>query len=144
MQSGVIANYPVIDIKATLIDGSYHDVDSSEMAFKIASSMCLRDAVRKAQNAILEPIMKVEVTTPEEYMGDVIGDLNSRRGQIQGMTDRANAKVIDALIPLAEMFGYSTQLRSLSQGRANYSMEFALYRDVPRNVQEEIVAKVKG
>jgi elongation factor G len=144
MQSGVIANYPVIDVKATLLDGSYHDVDSSEMAFKIASSMCLRDAVRKAQNAILEPIMKVEVTTPEEYMGDVIGDMNSRRGQIQGMTDRANAKVIDAHVPLAEMFGYATQLRSLSQGRANYSMEFALYRDVPRNVQEEIVAKVKG
>ncbi len=144
MQGGVLAGYPVIDVKATLLDGSYHDVDSSEMAFKIAGSMCLKDAVRKAQHAILEPIMKVEVTTPEDYMGDVIGDLNARRGQIQGMNDRANIKVVDALVPLGEMFGYATQLRSLTQGRANYSMEFALYRDVPRNVQEEITAKSRG
>ena len=144
MESGVLANYPVIDVKATLKDGSYHDVDSSEMAFKIAASMCLKEAVKKAQNAILEPMMTVEVTTPEEYMGDVIGDLNSRRGQVHGMNDRGNAKVIDALVPLAEMFGYATNLRSITQGRANYAMEFKTYNPVPRNVQEEIIAKAQS
>lgn len=144
METGVIAGYPVVDLKAILRDGSYHEVDSSEIAFKIAASMALRDAVNKANPSILEPIMKVEVVTPEEYMGDVIGDLNSKRGQIQGMNNRGNAKVIDALVPLAEMFGYATALRSMTQGRASYTMEFCKYEEVPRNIQEEIVARAKG
>ncbi len=138
---GVIAGYPVVDIKATLIDGSYHEVDSNEMAFQIAGSMCLQEGVRKGNPVVLEPIMKVEAVTPEEYAGDVMGDLNSKRGRIEGMTDRANAKVIRALVPLAEMFGYATNLRSMSQGRASSTMEFDHYEKVPANIQAELVAK---
>lgn len=136
--NGVIAGYPVVDIKAVAYDGSYHDVDSSEVAFKIAGSMAFREGVKNAAPALLEPIMKVEVVTPEKHMGDVVGDLNARRGQIEEITDRGNAKVIDARVPLGEMFGYATQLRSMSSGRANYSMEFDHYQEVPRNIQEEI------
>ncbi|MEI6221749.1 MAG: elongation factor G [bacterium] len=144
MAGGIIAGYPVVDIKATLTDGSYHDVDSSEMAFKIAASMTLRDGVKKARHILLEPVMKVEVVTPEDYMGDVIGDINSKRGQILGMSDRGNAKVVASLVPLAAMFGYATSLRSMTQGRASYSMEFSKYEQVPNNVQEEIIARSKG
>ena len=139
MDSGVLAGYPLIDIKATLIDGSYHDVDSNEMAFKIAGSMALKEGVRKADPAILEPIMDVEVVTPDDYLGDVMGDLSSRRGKIGGMTQRAGAQVIGASVPLGEMFGYSTTLRSLSQGRAVYSMQFSHYSEVPKSRAEEII-----
>jgi len=139
MDSGVLAGYPLIDIKATLVDGSYHDVDSNEMAFKIAGSMALKAGVRKANPAILEPIMDVEVVTPDEYLGDVMGDLSSRRGKIGGMTQRAGAQVIGASVPLAEMFGYSTTLRSLSQGRAVYSMQFSHYSGVPKAKADEII-----
>jgi elongation factor G len=139
MDSGVLAGYPLIDIKATLIDGSYHDVDSNEMAFKIAGSMALKAGVRKADPAILEPIMDVEVVTPDDYLGDVMGDLSSRRGKIGGMTQRAGAQVIGASVPLGEMFGYSTTLRSLSQGRAVYSMQFSHYSEVPKSRAEEII-----
>jgi len=139
MDTGVLAGYPLIDIKATLIDGSYHDVDSNEMAFKIAGSMALKAGVRKADPAILEPIMDVEVVTPDEYLGDVMGDLSGRRGKIGGMTQRAGAQVIGASVPLAEMFGYSTTLRSLSQGRAVYSMQFSHYSGVPKSKAEEII-----
>ncbi len=137
--SGVLAGYPLIDIKATLIDGSYHDVDSSEMAFKVAGSMALKEAVRRAEPVLLEPIMDVEVVTPDEYLGDVMGDLSSRRGKIGGMTQRAGAQVIGASVPLAEMFGYSTTLRSLSQGRAVYTMQFSHYAEVPKSKAEEII-----
>ncbi|MCH7492863.1 elongation factor G [Patescibacteria group bacterium] len=139
LDKGVLAHYPLIDIKVTLLDGSYHEVDSSEAAFKIAGSMALQAATKKAGLALLEPIMQVEVVTPEKFMGDVIGDLNSKRATIQEMRDRATMKVIDAEVPLAEMFGYATQLRSMSQGRASYSMEFALYLQVPKNVVEKII-----
>ncbi len=141
MKNGVLAGYPVVDVKAKLYDGSYHDVDSSEMAFKIAGSMALQAGVRKANPAILEPIMKVEVTTPEEFMGDVVGDVSSKRGRIEQMTDRQGAKIIDAFVPLSSMFGYSTTLRSMTQGRANYSMEFDHYAEVPRNVADELISK---
>ena len=134
MQYGVLAGYPLVGIKATLLDGAAHDVDSSEMAFKIAGSMVLKEAVRKADPALLEPIMAVEVRTPEAYMGDVIGDLNSRRGQIQAMEDISGAKVVRALVPLSEMFGYVGDLRSKTQGRANYTMQFDAYAEVPKNV----------
>ena len=141
LANGVIAGYPVVDIKVTLYDGSFHEVDSSEMAFKIAGSMALQQGVRNATPIILEPIMKVEVTVPEEYMGDVMGDLNSKRGRIQQMSDRGNAKIINALVPLAEMFGYATNLRSMTQGRGNYTMEFNHYEEVPGNVAQEIITK---
>jgi elongation factor G len=144
MQYGVLAGYPLVGIKATLVDGAYHDVDSSEMAFKIAGSMVLKEAVRKADPVLLEPMMAVEVRTPEEYMGDVIGDINSRRGHIQAMEDAAGAKVVRALVPLSEMFGYVGDLRSKTQGRANYSMQFDSYSEVPRAVAEEIVKKTRG
>lgn len=144
MGTGVLAGYPVVDIKVTLIDGSYHDVDSSEMAFKIAGSMGFKDGCSKASPVLLEPIMSVEVVVPEEYMGDVIGDLNSRRGQIMGMESRANAQVVTAMVPLAMMFGYATDLRSATQGRATYTMTFHHYEQVPKSVSEEIIAKVKG
>jgi elongation factor G len=140
MDSGVLAGYPLIDIKATLVDGSTHDVDSSELAFKIAGSMALKAGVKKASPALLEPIMDVEVVTPEDYLGDVMGDLSSRRGRIGGMMQRAQAQVIGASVPLSEMFGYSTTLRSLSQGRAVYTMQFSHYAEVPRSKAEEIVA----
>jgi len=144
MQLGVLAGFPVVGVRATLVDGAYHDVDSSEMAFKIAGSMAFKEAARKADPALLEPVMSVEVRTPEEYMGDVIGDLNSRRGQIRSMTDAAGVKVIDSLVPLSEMFGYVGDLRSKTQGRAVYSMTFDSYAEVPRNVAEEIIAKTRG
>jgi len=139
MESGVLAGYPLIDIKATLIDGSYHDVDSNEMAFKVAGSMALKEAVRRGDPVLLEPIMDVEVVTPDDYLGDVMGDLSSRRGKIGGMTQRAGAQVIGSSVPLSEMFGYSTTLRSLSQGRAVYSMQFANYSEVPKTKAEEII-----
>ena len=144
MQSGVLAGYPVVDFKITLFDGSYHDVDSSEMAFKIAGSMAFKDACRKAGAVLLEPMMKVEVEVPEEYMGDVIGDLNRRRGQINSMDDRMGLKIVNAFVPLAEMFGYSTDLRSATQGRGTYSMEFDHYGEVPANISKEIIEKRKG
>lgn len=144
MQSGVLAGYPVVDFKVTLYDGSYHDVDSSEMAFKIAGSMAFKDACREAGAVLLEPMMKVEVEVPEEYMGDVIGDLNRRRGQINSMDDRMGLKIVNAFVPLAEMFGYSTDLRSATQGRGTYSMEFDHYGEVPANIAKEIIEKRKG
>jgi elongation factor G len=144
MQLGVVAGYPLVGIKATLLDGAYHDVDSSEMAFKIAGSMVLKEAVRRADPVLLEPVMAVEVRTPEDYMGDVIGDLNSRRGQIQAMEDTSGAKIVRALVPLSEMFGYVGDLRSKTQGRAVYTMQFDSYAEVPRNVAEEIIKKTRG
>ena len=144
MEFGVLAGYPMVDVKVTLLDGGYHDVDSSEMAFKIAGSMAFKEAARKADPVLLEPMMSVEVRTPEDYMGDVIGDLNSRRGQIQSMEDQFGMKVVKALVPLSEMFGYVGDLRSKTQGRANYSMQFDSYAEVPRNVAEEIVKKARG
>jgi len=144
MQSGVLAGYPVVDIRATLVYGSYHDVDSSEMAFKIAGSMCFKEACRKAHPVLLEPIMSVEVVTPEDYMGDVIGNLSSRRGKVEGMEQRGNSQVIRSQVPLAEMFGYATDLRSRTQGRATYSMQFNSYQEVPESVSKEIVARVRG
>ncbi len=146
MQGGILAGYPMVNIEVTLYDGSYHDVDSSEMAFKLAASMGFKEACRKAdaQAIILEPMMKVEIETPEEYMGDVIGDVNKRRGQVQSMDDRAGVKLVTAMIPLSEMFGYSTDLRSMSQGRATYSMLFDAYQEVPKNVSEEIIKKRNG
>jgi elongation factor G len=144
MQYGVLAGYPLVGIKVTLLDGAYHEVDSSEMAFKIAGSMALKEAARKANPVLLEPVMAVEVTTPEDYMGDVIGDLNSRRGQIQAMEERSGARVVKALVPLSEMFGYVGDLRSKTQGRANYTMLFDSYAEVPTNVAKEIIAKATG
>jgi len=141
---GILAGYPVVDIKATLYDGSYHEVDSSEMAFKIAGSMAFREAAKKAHPVLLEPFMSVEVVTPEEYMGDVIGDLNSRRGKIQSIERRGNAQVIKLQAPLSEMFGYATDLRSKTQGRATYTMQFSRYDEVPKGISEEIIAKIKG
>ncbi|NTW42680.1 MAG: elongation factor G, partial [Cellulomonadaceae bacterium] len=144
MENGVLAGFPLVGIKATLLDGAAHDVDSSEMAFKIAGSMILKEAVRKADPVLLEPIMAVEVRTPEDYMGDVIGDINSRRGMIHSMEDATGVKVIRAQVPLSEMFGYVGDLRSKTQGRAVYSMQFDSYAEVPRNVAEEIIKKTRG
>jgi len=144
MQNGVLAGYPIEDVDVTLYDGSYHDVDSNEMAFKLAASMGFKEGARKADPAILEPLMKVEVEVPEDFMGDVIGDLNRRRGQVNNMGDRSGNKIVDAFVPLSEMFGYSTDLRSATQGRATYSMEFDHYEEVPRNVAEEIIKKRNG
>ncbi|HZD05722.1 MAG TPA: elongation factor G, partial [Longimicrobiales bacterium] len=140
LDNGILAGYPIIDLKVELVDGSYHDVDSSEMAFKIAGSMALKEGVKRAKPVLLEPIMDVEVVTPVDYMGDIIGDLSSRRGKVGGMTERAGARVVGASVPLAEMFGYSTTLRSMSQGRAVYTMQFAHYDEVPRSKAEEIMA----
>jgi elongation factor G len=144
MENGILAGYPMVDVRVELIDGSFHDVDSSEIAFKIAGSMAFKEAVRRASPVLLEPIMDVEVVTPADYMGDVIGDLSSRRGKIGGMLQRGDAQVIGASVPLSEMFGYSTQLRSLTQGRAVYSMQFSRYEEVPKTKAEEILAKVRG
>jgi elongation factor G len=138
-QTGVIAGYPVVDVKITLFDGSYHDVDSSEMAFKIAGSMGFKEGFRRAKPVLLEPIMKVEVVTPEEYSGDVIGDLNRRRGQILGMDEGPSGKAITAEVPLSEMFGYATTVRSMSQGRATFTMEFGKYTEVPPNIADGII-----
>ena len=144
LDSGVLAGFPLVDVKATLLDGSFHDVDSSEMAFKIAGTMAFKEAARMAKPVLLEPIMAVEVVTPDEYMGDVMGDLSSRRGKVGGMEQRGNAQVVRADVPLSEMFGYSTDLRSRTQGRANYTMQFDSYQQMPGNIQEEIVARVRG
>jgi len=144
MNNGVLAGYPVVDVKVTLVDGSYHEVDSSEMAFTIAGSMAAKDGMRKAQPALLEPIMRVEVVMPEEFMGDIIGDLSARRGQILGMEGRATMQVVRAYVPLGNMFGYATELRSRTQGRATYSMEFHHYQEVPKSIGEEIMAKAKA
>ena len=144
LQTGVLAGYPVVGVKATLLDGAYHDVDSSEMAFKIAGTMAMREALQKAKPVLLEPVMDVEVRTPEEYVGEVIGDLNSRRGQIQSMDDAHGVRVVRALVPLSEMFGYVGDLRSKTQGRAVYSMQFDSYAEVPRNVAEEVIGKSRG
>ena len=144
MEAGVLAGYPLVDLRATLVDGSFHEVDSSEMAFKIAGQAVLREAARKADPALLEPMMEVEVVTPEENMGDVIGDLNARRARMEGLEQRGNTRVIKALVPLAEMFGYATDLRSKTQGRATYTMQFHSYHEVPGNIAREIVAKVRG
>jgi len=141
IETGVIAGYPVVDVKVTLFDGSYHDVDSSEMAFKIAASMGFKEGFKRARPALLEPIMKVEVVTPEEYSGDVIGDLNRRRGQITGMDETPAGKAITADVPLSEMFGYATTVRSMSQGRATFTMEFAKYVEVPPNIADGIIKK---
>ncbi|MBV9388449.1 MAG: elongation factor G, partial [Chroococcidiopsidaceae cyanobacterium CP_BM_ER_R8_30] len=143
-ESGILAGYPVIDLKATLVDGSYHEVDSSEMAFKIAGSMAVKEAVMKAAPVLLEPMMKVEVEVPENFLGDVMGDLNSRRGQIEGMGSEQSISKVTAKVPLAEMFGYATDIRSKTQGRGIFSMEFSNYDEVPRNVAEAIIAKSKG
>jgi elongation factor G len=144
MRRGVLAGFPVVDMKARLYDGSYHDVDSSAQAFEVAGSLCFQEAARRAGLVLLEPIMKIEVVVPEQYMGDVIGDLNARRGRILGMSQRGNAQVIDAEVPLATMFGYVTDLRSMTQGRGTSTMQFANYSPVPSAIQEELVAKVKG
>jgi elongation factor G len=144
MEGGVLAGYEMVDVKATLYDGSYHEVDSNEMAFKIAASMAFKEAARKASPVLLEPVISVEVVVPEEFMGTIIGDLNSRRGRIEGIEHRAGSQVIKAMVPLAEMFGYATNMRSSTQGRATYSMHFARYEEAPRSVAEEIVAKVQG
>ena len=144
LENGIMAGYPVVDVKITLFDGSYHEVDSSEMAFKIAGSMAFKNAASKAKPVLLEPVMNIEVVTPDEYMGEVIGDLNSRRGKIQTMTQRTNVRVIAAMVPLSSMFGYATDLRSRTQGRATYTMQFAHYEEVPKNISEDIVLKVKG
>ena len=138
MQNGVIAGYPLLALKATLYDGSFHDVDSSEMAFKVAGSMALKEGALKAKPVLLEPVMKVEVVTPEEHMGDVVGDLNRRRGIIQGMDELPSGKVVRAEVPLAEMFGYATDVRSQTQGRASFSMEFLKYAAVPNNIAEQL------
>lgn len=141
MENGIIAGYPVVDVKVTLNDGSYHDVDSSEMAFKIAGSMGFREGAKRAKPSILEPIMAVEVVTPEEYMGDVMGDLNGRRGKVEGMEPRGNAQVVSAHVPLSEMFGYSTDLRSKTQGRATYTMQFSHYEQAPKSIAKEIIGE---
>jgi elongation factor G len=144
LEGGVLAGYPMSDIKAILYDGSYHDVDSSEMAFKIAGSMAIKEAARRAKAVLLEPIMAVEVVVPEEYMGDVIGDLNSRRGRIEGMELRGTTQIIKSMVPLSEMFGYATELRSRTQGRGSFTMHFGKYEEVPSSLAEEIVNRVQG
>ena len=144
LESGVLAGFPMVDVKVTLVDGQYHDVDSSEMAFKIAGQAGIKEAAARAGAVLMEPIMNVEVVTPEDYLGDVVGDLNRRRGQIEGMEAVGNTQTVRAKVPLSEMFGYSTDLRSATQGRANYTMLFGQYEQVPSNVQEEIVKRVRG
>jgi len=144
LENGVLAGYPMVDVKVELVYGSYHEVDSSEMAFKIAGSMAFKEAASRAHPTLLEPMMKVEVVVPEQYMGDVLGDLSARRGKIGGMMQRGEAQVIASTVPLAEMFGYSTKLRSMTQGRAVYSMEFSHYEDVPKSKAEEIISKIKS
>ena len=139
--NGVMAGFPVVDVKIRLVDGSYHEVDSSEMAFKIAGSMAFKEGFNKANPALLEPIMKVEVVTPEDYMGDVMGDLSRRRGLLQGSDESPSGKVINALVPLKEMFGYATTLRSMSQGRATFTMEFAHYAEAPNSIAEQVIKK---
>ncbi len=143
-KAGILGGFPVLGVKATVYDGSYHEVDSSEMAFHIAGSMAMKDAMKQGGAVLLEPIMKVEVTMPEEYMGDVIGDINSRRGRIEGMDDLGGGKIVRGFVPLSEMFGYSTDLRSKTQGRGNYSMFFEKYEPVPKNVADKVLAAKAG
>jgi elongation factor G len=140
MESGVLAGYPVVDIRVELVDGSYHDVDSSEMAFKVAGSMAFKEAMKRAKPKLLEPVMAVEVITPEDYLGDVMGNLNSRRGRVEHLEPVGNAQVIKAVVPLAEMFGYATDLRSMTQGRAEFTMQFDRYEDVPQGIASELVS----
>jgi len=144
LEGGILAGYPMSDLKVTLYDGSYHDVDSSEMAFKVAGSLAIKEAARKAKAVLLEPIMSVEVVVPEQYMGDVIGDLNSRRGRIEGMQLRGTTQIIKAMVPLSEMFGYATDVRSRTQGRGSFTMHFGKYEEVPNALAEEIISKVQG
>jgi elongation factor G len=144
LTSGVLAGYPTVDVKVTLTYGSFHDVDSSEMAFKIAGSMAIKKAVALADPVLLEPVMAVEVTTPEDYMGDVIGDLSARRGKVEGMEQRGKSHIVRAQVPLSDMFGYATDLRSRTQGRATYSMQFHAYNEVPESIAKEIIAKARG
>jgi elongation factor G len=144
MEFGILAGYPMVDVRVTLEDGAYHDVDSSELAFKLAGSMAFKEAARKADPVLLEPLMGVEVRTPDDYMGEVIGDLNSRRGHVQSMDEQMGVRVVTALVPLSEMFGYVGDLRSKTQGRASYTMQFDSYAEVPKNVAEEIVKKARG
>ena len=144
METGVLAGYPMVDVKAIVLDGKYHEVDSSELAFKIAGSMAFKEAARKAKPVLLEPVMDVEVTVPDEFMGTIIGDLHSRRGRIEGMEMVGGTQAIKATVPLSTMFGYATHMRSSTQGRANYSMQFKQYEEAPRSVSEEIIAKVQG
>jgi elongation factor G len=139
MESGVLAGYPVVDIRVELVDGSYHDVDSSEIAFKVAGSMALKEALKRAKPKLLEPVMTVEVVTPEDYLGDVMGNLNSRRGRVEHLEPRGNAQAIKAMVPLSEMFGYATDLRSMTQGRATFTMQFERYEDVPQGIASELV-----
>ncbi|MDX6668745.1 MAG: elongation factor, partial [Solirubrobacteraceae bacterium] len=143
-ENGVKAGYPMVDMRVTLVDGKYHDVDSSEIAFKVAGSLATQEATRRAKPVLLEPIFAVEVVTPEEFMGDVIGDLNRRRGSVHGMEQRGNAQVVTASVPLAEMFGYATDVRSMTQGRATYTMQFEGYAEVPGNIAEKIVEHRSG
>jgi elongation factor G len=145
MESGVLAGYPLVDVRATLVDGSYHEVDSSEMAFKIAGSMALKEAARRADAVLLEPVMEYEVVTPEEFLGDVMGDVTSRRGRIERIDDRSGMKAVRVLVPLAELFGYATDLRSRTQGRASHTpMQLHAYNEVPAQISREIVARVRG
>jgi len=144
MEGGVLAGYEMVDVRVNLIFGSYHEVDSSEMAFKIAGSIAFKTAAKAAHPVLLEPVMKVEVVTPEDYMGSVTGDLSSRRGRIEGMTSRTGTQIITAMVPLAEMFGYETDLRSMTQGRAASTMHFARYEEAPKSISEEVIAKVQG
>lgn len=144
LENGVLAGYPLVDVKATLYDGSYHDVDSNETAFKVAASMALKEAKNKCQPVLLEPMMKVEVVVPEEYMGDIMGDVTSRRGRVEGMGSRGNASVVNAFVPLSEMFGYATALRSNTQGRGTFTMYFDHYEEVPKSISEEIIKKNSG
>jgi elongation factor G len=144
METGVLAGYEMTGVKAALTDGSYHEVDSSEIAFKIAGSMAFKDAVHKAKPVLLEPVMKVEVVVPEEYMGDVLGDLSGRRGHIEALERRGSTQIIRSTVPLAEMFGYATDLRSRTQGRASYTMHFLRYEQLPSNIEEEVIARVQG
>ena len=141
LENGVVAGYPVVDVKVTLFDGSYHEVDSSEMAFKVAGSMCFREGAQKAGAVLLEPVMQVEVVTPEEYMGDVMGDFNRRRGVVQGMNDTPAGRSVRAEVPLREMYGYATDLRSLTQGRATFTMEFSKYLEMPSGIAADIIRK---
>ena len=144
MEAGVLAGYPVVDIRVELVDGSYHDVDSSEMAFKIAGSMAFKEAMQRAKPKLLEPVMAVEVVTPEDYLGDVMGDLNSRRGRVEGLEPRGNAQAVRARVPLATMFGYATDLRSMTQGRATFTMQFDRYEEVPQSIAGEIVSAAQA
>ena len=144
MNTGPVAGYPVEDVKVTLVDGSYHEVDSSEMAFKVAGTLAFREGAAKADPYLMEPIMRLEVVVPEQYLGDVVGDINSHRGDIQGINARSDAQVVEAVIPLSETFGYATRLRSLTQGRAIFTMQFARYQEVPEQITNEIVARVRG